>query len=96
MLLILVILLVVVVVLCTCVGGGAYVCFPSLGFAYVRLFIVCIFVSVVDFLDLSFPLGTFCINFNVKDNHAMILRPTDPKIKEELRKECTHLPGKQK
>lgn len=41
--------------------GGAYVCFPSLGFAYVRLFIVCIFVSVVDVLDLSFPLGTFCI-----------------------------------
>lgn len=39
----------------------ACMCFPSLGFAYVRLFIVCIIVSVVDFLNWSFLLGTFYI-----------------------------------
>lgn len=36
------------------------------------------------------------INFNVKDNHAIVLRFTEPKSKEELKKKCKHLPRKQK
>lgn len=36
------------------------------------------------------------INFNVKDNHVTILRFTEHKSKEELKKECKHLPGKKK